>query len=64
MSYHDLNPEALPNLQSRNDLTIFDTRDSASFMQGHIPGARMIEDDEIKKLIVQRKRAAPLRNTP
>ncbi len=60
MSYQDLLPQELPNLQQREDLTIFDTRDHASFTQGHIPGARMINDDEIKKLIIKKKRAAPV----
>jgi rhodanese-related sulfurtransferase len=60
MSYVDLLPQDFSQLQARDDLTIFDTRDTASFTQAHIPGARMIEDHEIKKLIIQKKRNAPV----
>lgn len=55
MNYLELLPQDLPALQLRADLTIFDTRDTASFTQAHIPGARMIEDNEIKQLILQKK---------
>jgi rhodanese-related sulfurtransferase len=60
MSYSDLLPQQLAELQKNNNLTIFDTRDHSSFNQGHIPGARMIDDNEIKKLIIQKKRACPV----
>ncbi len=60
MNYLELFPQQLAGLQLNNDLTIFDTRDSASFNQGHIPGARMIDDNEIKKLIIQKKRNSPV----
>jgi rhodanese-related sulfurtransferase len=60
MNYLELFPQQLAGLQLNNDLTIFDTRDSASFNQGHIPGARMINDNEIKKLIIQKKRNSPV----
>ena len=60
MNYLELSPEDFPALQSRDDVTIFDTRDAASFAQAHIPGARMIEDHEIKRLILQKKRNSPV----
>jgi rhodanese-related sulfurtransferase len=60
MSYLDLSPQQLTELQQKNDLTIFDTRDRMSFNLGHIPAARMIEDSEIKKLIIQKKRKSPV----
>jgi thiosulfate sulfurtransferase len=60
MSYLDLFPQQLAELQLIDDLTIFDSRDNTSFTQGHIPGARMIDDNEIKKLILQKKRASPV----
>jgi rhodanese-related sulfurtransferase len=60
MNYLELFTQQLAELQQNNDLTIFDTRDSASFNQGHIPAARIIEDREIKKLIIQKKRNSPI----
>lgn len=60
MSYHDLLPQELSDLQQQEELIIFDTRDSASFSLGHIPGARMIADAEIKSLILQRKSSVPV----
>jgi rhodanese-related sulfurtransferase len=60
MSYLDMSPQQLAGLEPNKDIIIFDSRDSTSFNQGHIPGARMIDDNEIKKLIIQKRRASPL----
>lgn len=60
MSYIQLQPQDLSDLNLRDELTIFDSRDANSFTQAHIPGARMIEDREIQKLILQKKRNTPV----
>jgi rhodanese-related sulfurtransferase len=50
MSYLDISPQQLAGLIEPNkDIIIFDSRDSTSFNQGHIPGARMILDSAVDR---------------
>jgi thiosulfate/3-mercaptopyruvate sulfurtransferase len=47
-------------LLQRDDLTVFDMRDEASFVQGHIDGARYLSNADLEEAIMKTPRDKPI----
>ncbi|MEW7979755.1 MAG: rhodanese-like domain-containing protein [Candidatus Sedimenticola endophacoides] len=60
MSYQDIHTEELATLLDRDNLVIFDSRDDFSFSRGHLNGALRLNDEAIKRLIIEKKRQSPV----
>jgi thiosulfate/3-mercaptopyruvate sulfurtransferase len=60
MSYQDLQPAEVAALRAAGELTLFDTRDAASYACGHIDGALPVSDDALRQLIQSRQRQRPI----
>ena len=56
MNYVDLQPSEVAALRAEGDLTLFDTRDAASFAAGHMDGAEPLADADLR----QRSRRSPI----
>lgn len=60
MNYQDIQPEQIAALLAAGELTLFDTRDAASFASGHLEGAEPVTDEALRRLIQSRQRQRPI----
>lgn len=60
MNYLDIQPSDIAALRAEGELSVFDTRDAASYAAGHIDGALPVNDDALRKLIQSRQRQRPI----
>ncbi|MBI1284268.1 MAG: hypothetical protein GC183_08020 [Thiobacillus sp.] len=60
MNYHDIHPAHVQDLRADPDLLILDTRDAASYAQGHIEGAEPAYDTLFMRLMKSRQRERPV----
>jgi rhodanese-related sulfurtransferase len=60
MSYQDLHPSEVAALRAEGELTVFDTRDAASYSAGHMDGAEPVSDAAVRHLIQSRQRQRPI----
>lgn len=60
MNYQDLQPAEVAALRAEGELTVFDTRDAASFAAGHLDGAQPVSDAALRQLIQSRQRQRPI----
>lgn len=60
MTYQDLQSAEVAALRAEGELTIFDTRDAASFARGHLDDAQPISDAALGQLIRSRQRQRPI----
>ena len=56
MSYQDLHPAEVAALRAEGEMTVFDTRDAASYAAGHLEGAEAVSDAALRRLIQTRQR--------
>lgn len=60
MNYQDIQPEQLAALRAAGELTVFDTRDAASYARAHLEDAEPVSDDALRRLIQSRQRQRPI----
>ena len=60
MNYQDLQPSEVAALRAEGELTLFDTRDAASFAVGHLEGAEPVSDATLGRLIQARQPQRPI----